>query len=174
LQDTAQPSPLSSSPASGTYKAPTSMPHGSGGAGLLQRRMKKTEPWSRAVQTSNSSAWRRSAPRPVPAVPAVETPSRRLVSRSRMPGPLSTASTSMPGVSTPDWARMMYSVPSPACLRMLVPASVITIARRPVCTSAKPSASANFWPARRAAATSLAWRIGKTICGCRELISVSI
>ena len=61
------------------------------------------------------AARRCSAPSPVPGVPAVEWPSRRLAATLAMPGPLSSASTSTPPVPSRSSTRATIA-PSPRVL----------------------------------------------------------
>jgi hypothetical protein len=152
----AQPSPHSSSPASGTYSAPTSAAAGFGRrAAAPQAHEEQPRPCRAALQTSNSSDWRRSAPRPVPAVPAVETPSCRLARGRRCRDRCRPPARRCP----PCRARLGAHDVQRAFAGMLedVGAGLGDDDRQaPRLDSLKPSSSASFWPARRAAEMSLA------------------
>src|SRR5215208_1014044 len=113
---------------------------------------------------SNDVESRSIAPRPPPAVPPVEKPSRIAAPMSGIPGPLSSAtSSSVAGApSSANVPRTCSSPPAP-WRTMLVAASLATIATCPPCVSSNPSSRASAAACRRASPTWLGSVSGKTV-----------
>src|SRR6185503_1582780 len=105
--------------------------------------------------------WR--VPSPLPAVPAVECPSRMLARRFGMPRPLSSATTSTPRRSPASRLRATM-LPRVACFTMFVAASVTAMASAPAVVPSNPSGAASAATRRRASAMPLVSSTGITIC----------
>ena len=102
---------------------------------------------------SNSSISRRAPGRPSPRPPPDEKPSSMARSTSGMPGPSSTATTTMP-LRRPSCTRFSATSPSPGVHAMLRATSEIAVAMRVRSVLEKPSSVASRRPSWRAVTMS--------------------
>ena len=118
------------------------------------KRATNTVPRPGVVAISTECAIRAIAPIPMPNVPAVELRSRRAALMSAMPGPESTATTSISAVSAARTARSSTAPPPPWRWTL----EAISVTARPISatrTSGAPNCVANCSTARRAPPTAL-------------------